>query len=309
MRVFNGITALPEFKNGVLTIGTFDGVHIGHQQILKQMREAADQINGETILLTFHPHPRLVLQPDSNIQLINTIEEKAVILEKFGLDNFIIVPFTADFSQMTPESYIQDFLYKNIRPKKIIIGYDHRFGQNRSGGINTFKKMAPQLGYTVDEISAQAIENITVSSTKVRKALAAGEIETANALLGHTFFISGNVVKGRQIGRSIGFPTANVVCSSQHKLIPANGVYAVEANITGEKLYGMVNIGHRPTFDNGEKTIEAHLFDFNGDLYDRQIELYFLKFIRKEEKFDDQEALQAQLEKDKVVVLKLLKKR
>ena len=304
MRVFNGIDALPVFRNGVLTIGTFDGVHIGHQQILKQLRSSADSIGGETILLTFHPHPRLVLQTDNKVKLINTIEEKAKILEKFGLDNLIIVPFDKRFSQMSPEQYIQSFLYKNIGPSRIVIGYDHRFGQNRSGGIDTFRNMSKDLGFEVEEISAQMINQITVSSTKIREALENGEIVTANQLLGHRFFLSGKIVPGRKVGRTLGFPTANVECSSPYKLIPANGVYAIEANLTGEIFHGMANIGNRPTFDNGEKTIEAHLFNFEGDLYDREIELYFHKFVREEIKFSETSDLKSQLEEDKRRILK-----
>lgn len=309
MRVFRDLISLPKFKNGILTVGTFDGVHFGHKAIIRQMQEAAQKISGETILLTFHPHPRIVLnQKGDKIKLIQTIEEKTEILKQFGLDNLIIVPFTKSFSDMLPEDYVRNFLYNNIKPHTVIIGYDHRFGKNRSGGIETFNSLSKELDFKVEEISAKMIDDITVSSTKIRNALLQGEIEKANELLGHNFSINGKVIDGKKIGRTIGFPTANLTVENEHKLIPANGVYAVNVKTgsSSNAYKGMANIGLRPTFNNGSKSIEVHIFEFNKDIYNQKLKVEFISFIRNEIKFNNSEELRQQLEIDAEIVKKLL---
>ncbi len=307
MRIFHGVDHLPQFRNGALTIGTFDGVHTGHQEIIRRINKAAADMLGESIILTFHPHPRMVLhQDDDNLRLINTLEEKTALLEKYGTDNLIITPFSATFSNMTAEQYVEDFLWKKIRPRKVIIGYDHHFGKNRSGNISLLTEMGKKLGFEVEEIEAQTIENISVSSTKIRKALMAGDVETANILLGHFYSISGKVVSGENIGTSLGFPTANIQVRDQHKLIPANGVYAVRVGLDEQIFKGMMNIGLRPTFNGAHQTIEVHLFDFSKDVYGMEIVIEPVAFIRQEMKFDSSNDLITQLQKDKTASGKIL---
>ena len=307
MRVCKGVDNLPEFRNGILTIGTFDGVHSGHQEIIRRINKLAADINGENIILTFHPHPRMVLQQgDTSLKLLNTLEEKIALLSNYGVDNLILLAFSKEFSRMTAREYVEDFIWKKIRPRKVVIGYNHRFGNNREGDINLMRQLAEQLNFQVEEIEAQTVEDISVSSTKIRNALVEGDLETANSLLGRFYSITGKVVRGDQRGKKIGYPTANIYVRDPVKLIPASGVYAVRALVDGAVYGGMLNIGLRPTFNGQHETIEAHLFDFAQNIYGTQITIEFAGAIRKEMKFKSADELTAQLAKDKETSLKVL---
>lgn len=299
MKIYEGLEGFTPVKNAVVTSGTFDGVHLGHQKILNRIREIARSIQGETVLITFWPHPRLVLYPNEhNLRLLSTFEEKAKLLRKFGIDHLITIPFTQEFSQMTSEEFIKKVLIDAIQTKKLVIGYDHRFGKNREGSFEYMKANSSTFGFELEEISRQDVEEIAVSSTKIRKALESGEVHTAESCLGRPYELNGLVIKGQQIGRSIGFPTANIHIPNDYKLIPKDGVYAVEAAVDGTLYKAMLNIGNRPTVDGSKKTVEANLFDFQGDLYDRQITVYFHEFLREERKFESLEALKNQLYQD-----------
>ncbi len=306
MRIFRNLDNLASFKNAVITIGTYDGVHMGHQSILKRINDLAQDIEGESILVTFHPHPRMIVN-DKQVSLLSTLEEKFDLLAKYGVDNVVVVPFTRDFSQQSPQAYIEDFLVKNFQPKKIVIGYNHRFGKNRAGDIHLLRKMGKKLDFEVEEISKQLVEDNSVSSTKIRQALELGEVETAVNLLGHPYLLQGIVVKGNQLGRKIGFPTANLSVDSEYKLIPENGVYAVKVKVREVWHNGMLNIGLRPTVAGDSKTIETNIFDFEEDIYGETIVLDFQHRIRPEQKFVNLDALIRQLKKDKEQVVKLLK--
>ncbi|HXH18816.1 MAG TPA: bifunctional riboflavin kinase/FAD synthetase [Chitinophagales bacterium] len=307
MRVFKGVDNLPEFRNAVLTIGTFDGVHTGHQEIIRRINRLAAEMNGENIILTFHPHPRMVLQPNGKeLKLLNTLDEKISLLSKYGVDNLIIAPFTKEFSQITPQAYVEDFLWKKIHPRKVVVGYNHRFGRNRSGDITLLRTMGRRLGFDVEEIEAQTWEHISVSSTKIRNALAAGDLDTANSLLGHYYSVTGKVVRGDQRGKKIGYPTANIAIRDPLKLIPVNGVYAVRVLIDETTYGGMLNIGIRPTFNGKNRTLEVHIFDFGHDIYGNEITVEFVSSIRKEMKFNSADELAKQLALDKKAALKIL---
>ena len=308
MDVYKFMDDLPEFENAVLTIGTFDGVHVGHQKILSRINEMAAEIYGESVLLTFHPHPRLVLNPDDDsLKLINTLDEKIELLEQYGINNLIIASFTEDFSHTEPEQYVKDFLIKKIHPKKIIIGYDHHFGRDRKGNIGTLKMLQDKYGYEIEEIPKQLIEHIAVSSTKIRKSIQHGEMELANELLGHYFSMEGKVIKGNQIGNQLGFPTANIFIENKNKLIPGEGVYAAYVYFNDGLYKGMLYIGNRPTFSGRDKSIEINIFDLDEDLYGKHIKLEVVAEIRKDEKFESAEALKAQLLKDKEATLARLR--
>ncbi|WP_339864608.1 bifunctional riboflavin kinase/FAD synthetase [uncultured Algoriphagus sp.] len=296
MKIYEGLSDFPKFSNAVVTSGTFDGVHLGHQKILNRIREIARSINGETVLITFWPHPRLVLYPEEhNLRLLSTFEEKAKLLREAGIDHLITIPFTKEFSQLTSKEFIESVLVDSIRTKKLVIGYDHRFGKNREGSFEYLKAHHEQYGFDLEEISRQDVEDIGVSSTKIRHALETGDIATAINYLGRPYELNGLVIKGQQIGRSIGFPTANIHIPNDYKLIPKDGVYAVEALVNGALYKAMLNIGNRPTVNGTQKTVEANLFDFQGDLYDKQITIYLKAFLRDERKFDGLEALKEQL--------------
>lgn len=300
MRVFKNLEELPEFKNTVITIGTFDGVHKGHQKILKRIIDIAKSRNGESILITFYPHPRFVLQPgNKDLKLLNTLDEKIRLLENFGLDNLVVAPFSKGFSQMPALAYIKDFLVENFHPNTIVIGYDHHFGINRSGDIALLKEYQKIFQFQVEQISKETIEDIAISSTKIRKALLAGDIETGAQLLGHPYQLSGYVIKGEQIGRTIGFPTANIQLTVNYKLIPKTGVFAVLINVQGKAYKGMLNIGFRPTVEGNSKTIEVNIFDFNKDIYGEEISITLVKRLRDEKKFKNLEALKKQITSDK----------
>jgi riboflavin kinase/FMN adenylyltransferase len=307
MRVFRSVEGLPEFKNGVLTIGTFDGVHLGHQEIIKRINQDAAEKNGESIILTFHPHPRLVVNPnDTGLKLLNTLEEKIALLERFGVDNLIVAPFSIEFSKLTAREYVEDFLWKNVRPKKVVIGYDHRFGNNREGGLELFLEKGKELGFEVEEIAKQMVDDLAVSSTKVRTALEAGDVTQANNLLGYEYSLHGTVVEGHQMGRKLGYPTANIQPNNPNKLIPAKGVYAVRVKLEGQLYPAMMNIGDNPTFEGRKASIEANLFDFDRDIYGMELDVIFVQRLRSELKFDNIDALIKQMADDEKVSRKLL---
>jgi len=292
----------------VITIGTFDGVHIGHKTILKRLIKSAKKQDLKATVLTFFPHPRMVLQKDADIKLLNTISEKGQILKQLGIDNLIIHPFTKDFSRLSAIEFVRDMLVNELKTKKIIIGYDHRFGRNRTADITDLRSFGNTFDFEVEEISAQEIDAVSVSSTKIRKALTEGNIAKANRFLGYDYMLTGNVVRGKGLGRKLNFPTANIHIESSTKLIPANGVYVVYASIDGEKIYGMMNIGQNPTVSGKNLNIEVHFFHFNQDLYDRTIQVHLIARLRDEHQFGSVEALQAQLEEDKLAALAIISK-
>ena len=300
MRIFRDLNELAEFKNSVVTIGTFDGVHIGHQKILKKLNNEASSINGESILFTFYPHPRMVVFPDShNLKLIQTIDEKIESLRAYGLDNVIIYPFTKDFSRLTAFEFVRDILVNKLKVKKLVIGYDHQFGRNREGNIEFLRESAEMFDFEVIEISAQEIDEVNVSSTKIRNSIMDGNIDRANDFLGRPFRISGDVVKGNRLGRELGFPTLNLQLSNEHKIIPAEGVYAVEINLMNVVYKGMMNIGKNPTVSEIlERKYEVHVFDFDQDVYGEHVAILFHQFIRKEKTFDNLEELKSQIQED-----------
>ncbi len=300
MNVFYNLEDLPDFKEAVITMGSFDGVHCGHQKIIQKVRQLAQKVGGESVIITFHPHPRLVVYPqDNSLRLITTIEEKVALFSHYGIDNLVVVPFTVEFSQQTADEYIQQFLVGRFKPSHIVIGYDHRFGLNRQGNIDYLKWHGEKLNYKVVEIEKQEIQDIAVSSTKIRQALDKGDVTTARELLGHPFMLSGKVVHGQKIGTSIGFPTANIKIEDKHKLVPPHGIYAVQVVIAGQTYGGMLYIGDRPTLEQHDnKTIEVNIFDFSGDLYGVQIQINFIDFIRHDMRFDGLDALKEKLKED-----------
>lgn len=282
----------------VVTIGTFDGVHIGHQKIINRLISVAKNQELASVVLTFFPHPRMVLQKDTNIKLINTLAEKDTILKKLGLSNLVVNKFTTNFSRLTAEAFVEDILVNQLNAKHIIIGYDHHFGRNRSANITDLKRFGKQFGFTVEEISAQDVNQVAVSSTKIRTALLKGDITTANLYLNYNFMLSGKVIKGKSIGKTIQFPTANIKISEDYKLIPKDGVYVVQSSINDTIVYGMMNIGNNPTVNGKNKSIEVHFFDLNEDLYHKTLSIEVLKRIRDEKKYDSINALKLQLKKD-----------
>ena len=289
-----------------ITIGTFDGVHIGHRKILERLINSAKEQDLRSTVLTFFPHPRMVLQKDSDIKLLNTLEEKQQILESIGLDYLIVHPFTKKFSRLSATEFVRDILVNELKAKRIVIGYDHRFGRNRNANINDLVAFGSTLDFEVEEIPAQLIDDISVSSTKIRKALEEGNIKTANAYLGYSYMLSGMVKKGKGLGKQLDFPTANLHISEPYKLIPKNGVYVVKATWNGDPVYGMMNIGFNPTVDGKTKSLEIHFFNFDQDLYDRKIRVELIDRIRDEVKFDSLDALREQLEKDKQTSLAII---
>ena len=291
-----------------ITIGTFDGVHIGHRKILERLINNAKDLDLKATVLTFFPHPRMVLQKDADIKMLNTLEEKTKILESIGIDYLIIHPFTQEFSRLTATDFVRDMLVHHLKAKKVIIGYDHRFGRNRNANIQDLISFGSIYDFTVEEISAQEIDDVSVSSTKIRKALENGDIKTANEYLGYAYMLTGSVEQGKALGRKINFPTANLHIEASYKLIPKIGVYVVESILNNKKVYGMMNIGFNPTVDGSKKRVEIHFFDFNQDLYGQNIQISILDRIRDEKKFDSVEALQHQLEQDKTTSLQLISK-
>jgi riboflavin kinase/FMN adenylyltransferase len=307
MRVYNHIDEFTAVKNAVVTIGTFDGVHIGHRKIISGIKEIADSIGGETVILTFFPHPRMILHPeDESLKLITTITEKAQLMEDLGVDHLIITPFSRDFSNQTAESYIRDVLVNKIGTKKIVIGYDHRFGKDRQGGFEDLQRLGPVYGFDVVEIPEQDINEVAISSTRIRNALLNGEIDLANSFLGYPFFITGTVIRGDQIGRQLGYPTANIVVEEKYKLIPADGIFAVTVIVAGERYKGMAYIGSRPTVNGLTRNIEVNIFDFDQEIYNQAIRMEFHHYVRGDVKFASLDELKVQLARDKEDVLALL---
>jgi riboflavin kinase/FMN adenylyltransferase len=307
MRVYNNIDEFTAVNNAVVTIGTFDGVHIGHRKIISGIKELAESSGGETVILTFFPHPRMILHPeDESLKLITTIAEKAELMEQLGVDHLIITPFSRDFSNQSAESYIRDVLVNKIGTKKIVVGYDHRFGKDRQGGFEDLQRLGPVYGFDVVEIPEQDINEVAISSTRIRNALLSGDIDLANTFLGYPFFITGKVVRGDQIGRQIGYPTANIVVEEKYKLIPGDGIFAVSVIIAGQKYKGMAYIGSRPTVNGLTRNIEVNIFDFNEEIYNQTIRMEFHHYIRGDVKFSSLDELKIQLAQDKVDVLKVM---
>ena len=299
MNIFHSINEFHSDKKTIVTLGTFDGVHLGHAAILKKLTQNTHNGTFESTVLTFFPHPRMVLQGKSDLKLLNTINEKIELLEKIGIDNLIIHPFDEKFAELVAEAFVSTILVDQLRVQKIIIGYDHRFGKNRTANIDDLISFGTQYSFEVEQISAQEIDAISISSTKIRTALEEGDIQLANEYLGYRYFLSGTVVKGKQLGRTIGFPTANIALDEEYKLVPQNGVYVVQAEIDGNFIFGMMNIGFNPTVQGKQKTIEVHLFDFDADIYNRQIQVSIVQRIRSEKKFESLELLTNQLKEDR----------
>ncbi|WP_423147655.1 bifunctional riboflavin kinase/FAD synthetase [Rubrolithibacter danxiaensis] len=298
MKVYKNLAEFDK-RNSVVTIGTFDGVHIGHRKIISRLLEVAEQRGGETVILTFFPHPRMIIHPeDVNLKLITTIDEKAELLEDLGIDHLIITPFTRDFSNLAPEEYIKQILVEQIGTQQIVIGYDHRFGKNREGGLTDLLRLAPQYNFEVEEIPEQDIHDVAVSSTKIREALLKGDVRTAKDFLGYHFHITGKVIRGDQIGRKLGFPTANLLIAETYKILPADGIYAVRVEADKTLFNGMAYLGSRPTLNGMSRNIEANIFNFDQDLYGKDIRLHFIEFIRGDARFDTLEDLRRQIEKD-----------
>lgn len=308
MKVYNNFDDYIKTPNTIVTIGTFDGVHLGHQAILKDMVRTAKEIGGETVVITFYPHPRQVLNIDSsNLRFINTQEEKLRHLEEIGIDNVIIVNFTKEFSRISSETFISDFIVKNIAPVKLVIGYDHHFGKNRMGDFSLLYDMKKKYGFDLQRVAAQDVENIAVSSTKIRHSLKQGDIEHANVLLGYMFSYIGTVVSGNMIGREIGYRTANLSIDKVYRLIETPGVYATYVDYDGKVYKSMTYIGKKPTVNNDDtESIEVHIFDFNEDIYDKAIKVRFVSKIRDERKFENLEALRKQLELDEIKIKEIL---
>ncbi|MCU0404956.1 MAG: bifunctional riboflavin kinase/FAD synthetase [Chitinophagaceae bacterium] len=313
MQVHRYTDQLPPFRNAVITIGTFDGVHSGHLQIIHQLKEAAKTAQGESVIITFHPHPRRVVGGQQNdIRLLNSLVEKIELLDKNGIDHLVIVPFTEAFSRLSAIEYIEEFLVRHFQPHTIIIGYDHHFGHNREGNYTLLEAFKQKHGYRIVEITEKVQNNVTISSTKIRQALLNGNVCDANEFLGYPYFLEGTIVGGKKLGRTIGYPTANIRLSDEEKLVPANGVYAVKASLIVRKnggydlplsqsslISGMMNIGVRPTVDGTTRTIEVNLFDFDKEIYGETIRVSFFKRLRGEIRFEGLEALKAQLALDK----------
>ena len=303
MEIIHSLTNYNHTEKTVVTIGTFDGVHIGHQKIIEQVVASAKKLNKKSVLLTFFPHPRMVLQKDASIELINTIDEKAILLAKTGLDCLVIQPFSLEFSRLTALDFVRNILVNQLNISKLIIGYDHHFGKNREGNLEQLTEYSHLYDFDVEEIPAQDINDVSVSSTKIRKALSDKNIKTANKYLGYNFMITGTVVNGKKLGGQIGYPTANISIKETYKLIPKTGVYVVKSTVNDVLVFGMMNIGFRPTVDGKHQTIEVHFFDFNHDLYNQQLTIEILYFLRDEEKFSSVEKLISQLKIDKLNAL------
>ena len=300
MKRFNNINEFNCKKSTIITIGTFDGVHLGHQKILKKLNAEAENNGLESSVLTFFPHPRTVLNPDSSLKLINTIEERISLFKKSKIDNLIVHPFTKEFSELDSEDYVKNILVDQLKAKIVLIGYDHKFGKNRTADINNLKEYGIKYNFEVIEIKAEEINDIAISSTKIRNTIEEGDIQLTNSYLGYEFSFFGKVVKGNSIGKTLGFPTANIKIGTDIKLIPKNGVYLISTIINQKIIFGMMNIGIKPTTNENTKSIEVNLFDFNQDLYDTNITIYIKQFLREEIKFNSLNELKLQIEKDKI---------
>jgi len=309
LKIYNHFSEFKKLNNAVATIGTFDGVHFGHQKIIKRLCELAKSTGGESVILTFFPHPRLIIDPENqDLKMINTINEKAKILDSLGVDHLIITPFTRDFSNLTPAEYIQNILVDTIGIKHLIVGYDHRFGKDRKGGLQDLEAFSKNFNYKIEQIPEQDINDVAVSSTKIRTALLDGDVALAANYLGYNFSIYGRVIKGDKIGRTIGFPTANIFVEETYKLIPSDGIYAVTVELNNQVFKGMAYIGQRPTINGMTRNIEVNIFDFNQEIYGQDIKMTFLEFLRHDVKFTGLEALKVQLQKDKEATLEYFRK-
>ncbi|GGB79003.1 riboflavin biosynthesis protein [Flavobacterium suaedae] len=307
MKIYNSIQEFTSTNKTIATLGTFDGVHKGHKTILEKVTKSSKNSNHDSVVLTFFPHPRMVLQQNTGIELLNTMKEKAFLLDECGIDNLIVHPFDKAFSRLTAEDFVKTVLVEKLNISKIIIGYDHRFGRNRTATIDDLIYFGEQYGFEVEQISALEVNEVSVSSTKIRNALNEGDVTTANEFLGYNYFITGKVVKGEQRGRTIGFPTANIAIPEDYKLIPAKGVYVASAEIDGTVVKGMMNIGNRPTVNGTNQSIEVHFFDLDKDLYGKELRVSLHKRLRNEEKFASVDALKQQLIEDKTAALNYFK--
>lgn len=327
MQVHYDIENLPPFRNAVVTIGTFDGVHLGHRQILKRLKEEAAKVNGESVIITFHPHPRKVVSSAIlGIRLINTLEEKISLLKELGIDHLAVVPFTDAFANQPAEEYIKDFLVEKFHPHTVIIGYDHRFGRERLGDYRMLEKLAPVFNYQLKEIPKHILDEISISSTNIREAILHNDMETANKLLGYDFFFEGEVVHGNKLGRQLGYPTANLKIHNEEKIIPGDGIYAVYVSVSAEwsvvnegisskhtelttqhsLMKGMMSIGFRPTVDGKKRVIEVNIFDFDKEIYGETMRVYVKKYLRAEAKFNSLAELVSQIDQDKIDSLNVL---
>jgi riboflavin kinase/FMN adenylyltransferase len=312
MHVHQDFSTLPLFHKAIVTIGTFDGVHLGHRQIVLQMQEEARKVGGETVIITFHPHPRKVVRDDKGgVRLLTTMPERIQLLQNLGIDHLVVIPFTEAFASMEASDYIREFLVRKFQPHTIIIGYDHRYGKGRMGDYHLLEALASKYGYQVREIDAQLLKEVSISSTRIREALLRGNVQEATAQLGYPYFFEGRVVHGDQRGRTIGFPTANIEATDKEKLLPGQGVYAVRVSVmdgplAGAHLNGMMNIGTRPTVDGQSVRTEIHVFDFEGDLYGSILRVELIGHIRNEQKFDGLDALKAQLSADRNEAINIL---
>ncbi|MCE6990105.1 bifunctional riboflavin kinase/FAD synthetase [Dyadobacter sp. CY323] len=304
MNIYHSLDSFERLENGVVTSGTFDGVHLGHKKILSRLIEISEQSGGESVVLTFWPHPRMVVSEDSqDLQLLSTIDEKIELFAELGIKHLAIVPFTRAFSELSSDEFIQQILLDRIGTKKLVIGYDHRFGRNREGSFEFLQNNGPKYGFEVEEIPRADIENMAISSSRIRKSLVTGHIQEANELLGRSYTLSGTVVKGKQLGRTIGFPTANLHLHESYKLVPMNGVYIIYATHQENRYKGMLNIGVRPTVDGTTRTIEAHLFDFDQEIYGEDLKLELVSYLRPEQRFDGLDMLVKQINLDKANTL------
>ena len=299
MKTFHSFNEFKSTKKTVLTLGTFDGVHIGHNAILDKICKASEKENLESVILTFFPHPRLIVSNNYDIKLLNTMNEKAGLLEKVGIQNFIVHPFDKTFSELSPREFVTQVLVRKLNIQKIIIGHDHKFGKDRAADFNDLINFGKEFGFEVEEISAQQINEVSVSSTRIRNALLEGNVSLAKDYLGYPYVLTGNVVKGNQLGRTINFPTANIEIPEEYKLIPKNGVYIVTVNVSNQTVFGMMNIGVKPTLGENKLSIEVHLLNFDKDIYNQKIQVHILERLRDEQKFESFEALKLQLEVDK----------
>lgn len=299
MQVHRSTEGLPTFSNAVITIGTFDGVHAGHRKIIDALVSEARQVRGEPVIITFHPHPRKIVNPDEHLQLINTLDEKIELFSKTEIDHLVIVPFSRVFSEQPADDYIENFLIKKFHPHTIIIGYDHHFGKGRKGNFMMLAERADQYGYRLLEIPKYILDEIAVSSTKIRNALLQSDIETANKLLGYEFFFEGKVIQGDQLGRKLGYPTANLEYQDPEKIQLGHGVYAAYAELGNRKFKGMLSIGTRPTLKNSDERVEINLFDFDEEIYGQKLRVTVKKYLRPQEKYSSLEELKIQLARDK----------
>lgn len=299
MRVHRSIEQLPSFSNAVITIGTFDGVHEGHKKIIDALIREAASVQGESVIISFHPHPRKIVNPDEHLQLINTLDEKTELLSKTGIDHLVIVPFSYEFSEQTADEYIENFLIKKFHPHTIIIGYDHHFGKERKGNFMLLAEKADRYGYRLLEIPKFILDEIAVSSTKIRNALLQSDVETANRLLGYEFFFEGTVIKGDQLGRRLGYPTANLQYTDPEKIRLGHGVYAAYAEMDGKQFKGMLSIGSRPTLENSDERVEINIFSFDKEIYNQKIRVIVKKYLRPQEKYSSLEELKLQLAVDR----------